>query len=82
MKKIIAVMICAVLFLTACSAAPSETNSSAATAVPETGYESAESIDSPKDESAAAVEEAGGLVYHDFIDYAGTQAEQGIGGAV
>ena len=59
MKKIIVVMICAVLFLTACSAAPSETNSSAATAGPEMGYESAGAV---RDEGVTAeTEEAGGL---------------------
>ncbi|MBC5647898.1 DUF4349 domain-containing protein [Christensenella tenuis] len=62
MKKIIAVMICAVLFLTACSATPSETNSSSAATAPETEYESAEVAGAAKDEGASAeTEEAEGL---------------------
>ncbi|WP_066687552.1 DUF4349 domain-containing protein [Christensenella intestinihominis] len=65
MKKIIVVMICAVLFLTACSAAPSETGAMDSAAAPEASYGPAAAADSSKNEGAEAeteaYEEAGGL---------------------
>lgn len=60
MKKIIAVMVCTVLFLTACSAVPAETDSSGAMSAPGANYESASKGEETAAEAETA-EEAGGL---------------------
>lgn len=60
MKKIITVMVCTVLFLTACSAVPAETDSSGAMSAPEANYESTSKGEEASVETETA-EEAGGL---------------------
>lgn len=60
MKKIITVMVCTVLFLTACSAVPAETDSSGTMSAPEANYESASKGEEASVETETA-EEAGGL---------------------
>ncbi|WP_079545234.1 DUF4349 domain-containing protein [Christensenella massiliensis] len=64
MKKIAVILLCSVLFLASCSAAPSETSSSAVMSASENGYEASSDSGAVNEESAAepeSSEESGGL---------------------